>query len=177
VSSEQPDVVTLVLAGTVTTAGTATYWLQTANGVQAAAGPGLRCAPAEATGNAATATGAIVVQGFACPFAATAVPASVDWFAACRQPEDGAIYELTALDGDNAGWRRSETAGADGVLRADDLVPGHYRLVQVGADWCHAESDRVDDQGNVVVAAGERASVWIFDCAESAGATATPRSK
>jgi len=177
VSNVQPDVVTLVLAGTVTTGGAATYWLRTEIGVQAAAGPGLRCAPSNATGSAAKATGAIVVQGFACPFDAAATdPASVDWFATCAQPEK-ATYELTALDGDNAGWQRSETADADGVLRAEDLAPGHYRLVQVDSDWCHAESDRVDDQGNVVVVAGERASVWIFDCAERAGATPSPVAK
>jgi hypothetical protein len=176
VSKEQPDVVTLVLAGTVTTEGTATYWLRTENGVRAAAGPGLRCAGAEATGNTAKATGAIVVQGFACPFDAPASdPATVDWFATCPQPVDGTTFELTALDGEQAGWQGSETVDADGVLRAEDLAPGHYRLVQRGADWCHAESDRVDDQGNVVVAAGERASVWIFDCAESGSATPTPK--
>ncbi|HEY7033613.1 MAG TPA: hypothetical protein VH482_19910 [Thermomicrobiales bacterium] len=177
VSHEQPDVVTLVLAGTVTTGGTATYWLRTAQGVQAAAGPGLRCEPAKTTSSTAKATGAIVVQGFSCPFAAGATDPAVDWFAACAQPQKTATYELTALDGDNAGWKRSETVGADGVLRADDLAPGHYRLVQVGADWCHAESDRVDDQGNVVVTAGARASVWIFDCTKGAAGTPAPQAK
>jgi hypothetical protein len=37
-------------------------------------------------------------------------------------------------------------------------------LQEVDATWCHAESDSVDAQGQVVVAAGERASVWIFNC-------------
>jgi hypothetical protein len=171
VSQAQPDVVTLVLAGTVTTEGTATYWLRTANGVQAAAGPGLHCESAAATGAGAEAMGAVVVQAFACPFAAVSDQATVDWFARCVQPVDRATFKLTALDGENPGWQRSETVNADGVLRADDLAPGHYQLVQLGADWCHAESDRVDDRGDVIVTAGERTSVWIFDCTESGDAS------
>jgi hypothetical protein len=180
VSKDQPDVLTLVLTGSVTTAGSATYWVRTAKGVAAAAGPGLRCTAAEATSATAVAgaTGAIVVQGFACPFqTAPGNAAAFDWFAGCVQPLTSATFEITALDGENAGWQRSETADAGGVLRADGLAPGHYRLVQVGSDWCHAESDRVDDRGNVVVAAGERASVWIFDCAKNSAATPAPASK
>jgi hypothetical protein len=37
-------------------------------------------------------------------------------------------------------------------------------LQEVDATWCHAESDSVNAKGEVVVAAGERASVWIFNC-------------
>src|SRR5262249_12326887 len=153
---------------------------RTEKGVAAAAGPGLRCTPAEATSATAVAggTGAVVVQGFACPFATPPGDAAAfDWFAGCLKPLAGATFELTALDGDKAGWQRRETVDADGVLRADELAPGHYRLVQVGSDWCHAESDRVDARGNVVVAASERASVWIFDCAEDAAASPTPPPK
>src|SRR5262249_11035862 len=153
VSKDPPDVLTLVLKGSVTTGGSATYWVRTEKGVAAAAGPGLRCTAAEATSaKAAGATGAVVVQGFACPFqTAPGDAAAFDWFAGCVQPLSGATFELTALDGDKAGWQRSETADENGVLRADELAPGHYRLVQLGSDWCHAESDRVDDRGNVVV--------------------------
>jgi hypothetical protein len=178
VSSAQPDVLTVVLAAEVTTGGTATYWLRTADGVAAVAGPGLRCAPASATATTTTAaaaqTGAVIVQGFDCPFTSAPTTAKVDWFSTCDRPAVGAVFELTALDGDNAGWHRSETVDATGVLRADDLVPGHYRLVQVGGDWCHAESDRVDDRGEVIVNSGERSSVWIFDCGQTADATPTP---
>jgi hypothetical protein len=52
----------------------------------------------------------------------------------------------------------------DGILRFTRLQPGTYDLQEVDATWCHAESDSVDAQGQVVVAAGERASVWIFNC-------------
>jgi hypothetical protein len=70
-----------------------------------------------------------------------------------------------------------EEVDANGVLRLEDLAPGRYRLVQTDVDWCHAESDRVDDQGSVVVNAGERASVWIFNCAPLAVSTPTLVSK
>ena len=56
-------------------------------------------------------------------------------------------------------------------MSVEDLAPGPYRLVQSDADWCHAESDRVDDRGNVIVNPGEQASVWIFDCLADAPAT------
>jgi hypothetical protein len=180
VSNDQPDVLTLVLAGTATTSGTATYWVHTENGVAAAAGPGLRCTPAKAiTTDAKSApTGAIVVQGFACSFSDPAAgAATVDWFAECVEPAASAVFQLTALDGDNPGWQRTETADANGVLRVEGLSPGNYGLVQIDSDWCHAESDRVDDKGNVVVKEGERASVWIFDCTQTATATSTPALK
>ena len=53
---------------------------------------------------------------------------------------------------------------SDGILRFTRLQPGTYDLKEVNAVWCHAESDSVDAQGHVVVGAGKRASVWIFDC-------------
>ena len=49
------------------------------------------------------------------------------------------------------------------AFRFTRLQPGTYDLQEVDATWCHAESDSVDAQGQVV-AAGERASVWIFNC-------------
>jgi hypothetical protein len=176
VSKDQPDVLTLVLAGTVETAGTATYWLRTDDGVAAATGPGLRCTPANTTAAApADQTGAIVVQAFTCPFeTAPANTATLDWFAECAQPAPDATFELTALDGDNTGAQQTESVDANGVLRVEDLSPGDYRLVQTSTDWCHAESDRVDDQGNVIVNPGERASVWIFNCTAAADFTLTP---
>jgi hypothetical protein len=30
--------------------------------------------------------------------------------------------------------------------------------------WCHAESDAVDEAGNVVVEEGVDSGVWIFTC-------------
>jgi hypothetical protein len=33
-----------------------------------------------------------------------------------------------------------------------------------GGNWCHAESDSVNAQGDVTVRANERSTVWIFHC-------------
>jgi hypothetical protein len=178
VSDGQPDVLTLVLAGTVETDGTATYWLQTEHGVAAATGPGLRCAPANTTTAAAPdeQTGAILVQAFTCPFeTAPADAATLDWFAECAQPAPDATFKITALNDENTSLPRKESADDNGVVRVEDLPAGDYRLVQTDTDWCHAESDRVDDQGNVVVKPGERATVWIFDCTQAADFTLTPK--
>ena len=93
--------------------------------------------------------------------------ARLDWFAEYPEPASGAVFQLTALAGDNAGSHRTETADENGVLWVGGLAPGTYGLVQVDTDWCHAESDRVDAKGNVVED-GERAAVWSFNCAGTA---------
>jgi hypothetical protein len=49
----------------------------------------------------------------------------------------------------------------DGLLRFSQLRPGTYQLKEVGANWCHAESDNVDAPGNLLVHAGQRTNVWI----------------
>jgi len=53
---------------------------------------------------------------------------------------------------------------SDGILRLTRLQPGIYDLKEVDAAWCHAESDSVNADGHVVVEAGQRSSVWIFNC-------------
>ncbi len=53
---------------------------------------------------------------------------------------------------------------AGGQARFSLLEPGLYVLTQLERDWCHAKSDGVDEQGNVVVTAGERTTVWVFAC-------------
>jgi hypothetical protein len=52
----------------------------------------------------------------------------------------------------------------NGLLSFGRLRPGTYQLKEVGADWCHAKSDSVDSQGNLIVRAGQRTNVWIFNC-------------
>ena len=87
-----------------------------------------------------------------------------DWEAACARPENGARFELTGIDGPFAEWSRDLTAGADGVATLDELPPARYSLVQVDAGWCRAESDRVDDSGNIVIQDGQVTTVWIYNC-------------
>jgi hypothetical protein len=165
-STTGQNVVTLVLKAKVETAGTAAYWLSVADGVVPVSGPGLRCQAIMNDGalDPPAATGMIVVQTFLCDVSAGASPPEGDWHNACTSPAPGARFEITGLDGPVRGWRRVETADQQGVLRVGNLIPGRYQLDQIGANWCHAESDGVDDHGNLIVDAGARVSVWIFDC-------------
>lgn len=87
-----------------------------------------------------------------------------DWDAACIQPVDGARFQLTGLDGPFAEWSRTLVADSDGVTVLDGLPPARYRLVQDHTDWCRAESDRVDDGGNVVIQDDLVTTVWVFNC-------------
>jgi hypothetical protein len=38
-------------------------------------------------------------------------------------------------------------------------------MTEDGGNWCHAESDSVNAQGDVTVGVNERSTVWIFHCA------------
>lgn len=51
----------------------------------------------------------------------------------------------------------------EGVLILDHLPPGRYQLEEVGSHWCHARSDSVEAQGQVVVKAGQWATAWAFN--------------
>lgn len=44
------------------------------------------------------------------------------------------------------------------------LPPGAYQLRPEGTTWCYAESNRVDEQGQVLVEAAAEAHVWSFVC-------------
>jgi hypothetical protein len=56
------------------------------------------------------------------------------------------------------------TTNEDGLLTFPNLQPGTYRLKEIGRDWCHAESDNVNANGDLLVKAGQVAKVWIFNC-------------
>ncbi len=49
-----------------------------------------------------------------------------------------------------------------------DLPPGRYDLDDVDGAWCHAESDAVNAEGDVVVEAGVATTVWLFYCQPAA---------
>jgi uncharacterized surface anchored protein len=107
-------------------------------------------------------TGAITVYKYACPV--TTPSASFDWYGRCDPQGQGVRFSLSVWDG--AAFTPVTTAAtdADGILRLTRLQPGTYDLKELDAGWCHAESDSVNADGHVVVAAGKRASVWIFNC-------------
>jgi hypothetical protein len=159
-------VVTLVLAGEVTTATTATYWCETDAAVLIpVTGPGLRCEEAATppANDISDSTGAVVVQTYACDAAAES--ADIEWFEACDAPPAEVTFRLSRQEGE--AWEEVETqpTDAEGLCRFGQLRPGTYRLEPAEGAWCHAESDSVDERGDVVVKAGARATVWAFYCA------------
>ena len=107
-------------------------------------------------------TGTIVIHKYAC--AATSYPAGYDWFGQCTSQGPGVQFALSFFDGTQFVPRSTGATGDDGILRFNRVPPGTYRLQEIGAAWCHAESDSVNAQGDVIVEAGQRANVWIFNC-------------
>ncbi|MDF3040172.1 MAG: LPXTG-motif cell wall anchor domain protein, partial [Thermomicrobiales bacterium] len=131
-------------------------------GLRLGAGQNVTCyffnVPEDLTGS----TGAVTVYKYACPI--TTPPATYDWFGRCNPQGSGVRFSLTILDGDRFVPVVTGATDGDGILRFTRLQPGTYELTEVDATWCHAESDSVTSQGNLIVEAGERASVWIFNC-------------
>ncbi|MFM9108094.1 MAG: SpaA isopeptide-forming pilin-related protein [Chloroflexota bacterium] len=107
-------------------------------------------------------TGVIVVHKLSCPVASP--PPGYDWRAACAPQGAGVRFALSFFDGQRFIPRATGATGADSTLQFIDAPPGLYQLTEVGAKWCRAESDNVDARGNVIVEAGKRSSVWIFNC-------------
>ncbi len=158
-------VVTIELDGEVTTADTATYWCETERGeLVPVTGPGVRCgeSPAPTSVDVSTSTGAVVVHALSCDIVSPG--ADVSWFETCQLPATQATFQLSALDGEAGVDIGPQSADASGVCRFGQLSPGVYRLEQTNGVWCHAESDSVDAQGNVVVESAGVSTVWIFNC-------------
>ncbi|MGH2615326.1 MAG: MSCRAMM family protein, partial [Thermomicrobiales bacterium] len=131
-------------------------------GLRLAAGQTVTCYWFNVPEDLAGDTGAITVYKYACPV--TVPGASFDWFARCDPQGQGVRFSLAVLEADQFVPVVSGATDGDGILRFTRLQPGTYELTEVDAIWCHAESDSVNKNGHVVVEAGERASVWIFNC-------------
>ncbi|HKG26235.1 MAG TPA: SpaA isopeptide-forming pilin-related protein, partial [Thermomicrobiales bacterium] len=127
-------------------------------------------------------TGAIKVTKYVCDLPGNKRPANFDWFANCSIETDGVKFTLSVSQSGKFVPKSTGITNADGILNFSNLKPGTYQLKEVGADWCHAESDNVNPQGNVIVKAGQRSNVWIFNCVPTknppntgAGTTAPPQ--
>ena len=182
-STDSNGQMTLVLAGEVRTGGSATYWIKAASNILPATGPGLQCAsadtpPAEPTANApalptATApavqltpevtdpTGSVVVFAHTCPVALAS--SQLRLVRRMHRSESGVRYRLVRVDTET---RDGVTTSTNSTGRAQffSLQPGTYELTQAEGDWCHAQSDNVDADGNLIVNAGQRTTVWVFAC-------------
>jgi hypothetical protein len=109
-------------------------------------------------------TGVVLVRKFVCDI--KAAPKGYDWFEECSLSDQNAKFALNSYNGKTGKFQEftQGTANNDGFLRFTKLKPGTYELKEIGATWCHAESDNVDSKGNVVVKAGKVSTVWIFNC-------------
>jgi Prealbumin-like fold domain len=157
--------VTLVLAGRVRTTSSASYRVTTPNGLFPATGPDLRCGDTTAnpvSTELSSAAGAIRVVSYQCP--AGIDPQTVNWYATCAQPAPGVTFRLvkTGVSSDSG---KTGTTDDKGNLTFANLPPATYHMTEDDGNWCHAESDSVNAQGDVIVRANERSTVWIFHCA------------
>lgn len=181
---------TLQFDGVVTTGGEMTYWIKAANYVLPAAGPGLVCdapaeqaapptevpqptptaAPAAAVGAtfvptpmADAETGEVLVVAYSCP-EQPADPSSYDWFGLCAPDGTSRAFTLAPVDTPNA--TTAVTTGAGGEAAFGELAPGTYALEETTGRWCNAKSDNVTAEGDVVVEAGQRTTIWAFHCGD-----------
>lgn len=151
----EPSSLTITLEGNVVPGRQTTYWLDTDAGRLPATGPALTRADETTPG-----VGAIVVDAFAC-----SVPGpqeGFDWFGQCTEPSTSLEFALIAAEGGDP--VATQSANDRGRARFGDLAPGRYRLEPSNGTWCHAESDAVDEAGNVIVEDGRDSGIWIFTC-------------
>jgi len=155
-SAAERNVLQLTFAGRVEPTGTATYWCETDAGVVPATGPALTRVREELAD-----VGEILVRAAACDIADA--EDGYDWFGKCRRPAK-AMLRLRTQQGRR--FVDQETAATDdgGRRTFRGLVAGLYRLAPEGEGWCHAECDSVDENGDVVLEAGQRATLYVFNC-------------
>lgn len=106
--------------------------------------------------------GAIRVRVFVCN--ASSYPADFDWDGRCLAPVVGAAIELSVRTGTSLVFQAKGTTDAAGALSFPLLSPGSYQVKQTNTTWCRAESDSLGDNGDIVVQAGQRSRVYIYNC-------------
>jgi hypothetical protein len=91
-----------------------------------------------------------------------------NWYTDCPADTRAVRLVLTTPDGE-----RVEQMATGGFAEFTGLADGPYDLRLASGAWCHAEADRVDNAGKVIVADGGRTGVYLYTCAGVAP-TATP---
>jgi hypothetical protein len=81
----------------------------------------------------------------------------------CDPYGDGADFTLTAVSS-GSGPSRTGTTGTDSRVAFTNLRPGAYALEETSLDWCKAQADSVDEDGNVVVTRETNTNVYIYNC-------------
>jgi hypothetical protein len=156
----------LLFAGEVSVAGLTTYWIATDAGLFPADGPALGC-QAQETPTTPT-TGAIEILALDCGAPSPADPAAFDWYGQCQAPLTAVAFALGKLEADDVIPAGDGATDEAGQLLFAGLAPGTCNVTEPDGVWCHAESNSVNERGEVVVEAGAVASVWIFHCAGDA---------
>ncbi len=151
---------TVVLSGNVTVGTTTTWWCETAARLAPAFGPILVASTEDDISDSA---GALVVYASACG----TTPADPDAFAWYRQCTAAATNQSCTLDGGEGTAGATKQTNRGGRICYGQLQTGRYRLTLEGEDWCHAECDNVNENGEVIVEAGRRTHVWAFTCGGS----------
>ena len=109
-------------------------------------------------------TGAILVHKLVCPVETP--PAGYDFEALCAPQSTPARFSLAQYSAETRDYvpLTTDATNADGLLRASRLQPGRYQLTEIGDVWCYAESNSVDQNGDLIVEAAKRTEVFIYNC-------------
>ncbi len=109
-------------------------------------------------------TGTILVHKYVCEIETPAK--GYNFEEECRLSDQGVSFSLAWFNGERNDFDEPVigTANPDGILWFTRLEPGTYRLREVDALWCHAESDSVNADGDVVVQANQLSEVWVYNC-------------
>ena len=86
-----------------------------------------------------------------------------DWDEECDSYGGGAEFALTSVA---KGTSTAGTTGTDGRVVFSGLANGAYGLDETSGDWCRAEADRVDANGNVRVENGGNTNVYVYNCSK-----------
>jgi hypothetical protein len=103
-------------------------------------------------------TGSITVHAFLC---SGKEDNDYNWEQDCTNYGDGAGFDLLSAAGEKV---VSGKTNVDGILLFYSLSDGGWGLKETTANWCHAEADRVDANGDVLVTNGGNTDVFIYNC-------------
>ncbi|MCC6790723.1 MAG: PT domain-containing protein [Thermomicrobiales bacterium] len=106
------------------------------------------------------ASGSITVNKFLCQGRSDN---KYDWEEDCESYGAGASFELKRVSN---GAIVEGTTPSSGKLVFANLANGAYALDETSGDWCHAEADHVDANGNVRVIDGGNTDVYIYNCSK-----------
>jgi hypothetical protein len=103
-------------------------------------------------------TGSITIHKFLC---SGRDDNKYNWEQDCTNYGDGAAFDLLNAAGEKV---VSGKTNVDGILLFYSLSDGGWGLKETTGNWCHAEADQVDSNGNVLVSDGGNTDVFIYNC-------------